>query len=92
MARQAVRVSRASADALRLLGSQIRQARNAKGWSVADVAARLDVGLGTVMKIESGAPTVSVATIFNAAFLLGVNIFRLEADGRAAWPAPGGGA
>jgi transcriptional regulator with XRE-family HTH domain len=84
MARRAVAASRASADALRLLGDQIKLARKAKGWSVADVAARLDVGMSTVTKIESGAPTVSVGTVFNAAFLLGVNVFRLEGDdGRA---------
>ena len=95
MARRAIAVSRASADALRVLGNQIKQARLAKGWSIPDLAARLDSSLITVTKIEAGSPTVSVGTVFNAAFTVGVNFPGLEGpepaylqnQGEAAGPA-----
>lgn len=42
------------------------------------MAARLGVNPRTVSKIESGSPTVSIGTVFNAAFLVGVNLFGLS--------------
>jgi transcriptional regulator with XRE-family HTH domain len=78
MSRRGVAVSRASADALQVLGNQIRLARHAKGWTIADLAARVDAGPRTIVNIESGAPTVSIGTVFNAAFTVGVNLFGLE--------------
>jgi transcriptional regulator with XRE-family HTH domain len=71
-------VSRTSADALGVLGNQIKLARHARGWTVTDLAARLDVNPRTVTKIESGSPSVSIGTAFNAAFTVGVNLFGLE--------------
>jgi transcriptional regulator with XRE-family HTH domain len=71
-------VSRASADALGVLANQIKLARHARNWSIADMAARLGVNPRTVSKIESGSPTVSIGTVFNAAFLVGVNLFGLS--------------
>jgi transcriptional regulator with XRE-family HTH domain len=78
MSRRDVAVSRASADALRVLGNQIRLARHAKGWTIADLAARIDASRRTIVNIESGAPTVSIGMVFNAAFTVGVNLFGLE--------------
>jgi len=78
MSRRGVAVSRASADALRVLGNQIRLARHARGWTIADLAARIDASRRTIVNIESGAPTVSIGTVFNAAFTVGVNLFGLE--------------
>lgn len=71
-------MSRASADALGVLANQIKLARHARNWSIADMAARLGVNPRTVSKIESGSPTVSIGTVFNAAFLVGVNLFGLS--------------
>ena len=78
MSRRSIAVSRASADALGVLGNQIKMARHDRGWTVADLAARLSVNLRTVTNIESGSPTVSIGTVFNAAFTVGVNLFGLE--------------
>lgn len=78
MARKGIAISRASADALGVLGNQIKLARHAKGWTIADLAARLGVTPNTVANIESGAPTVAIGSVFNAAFTVGVNLFGLE--------------
>lgn len=71
-------VSRASADALEVLGNQIKLARHVKGWTIAELAGRLAVNPRTVTKIESGAPSVSIGTVFDAAFVVGVNLFGLS--------------
>ena len=78
MARRLVAVSRASDDALRVLGNQIKTARKSRGWTVADLAARIGVNPRTVSAIEDGSPSVSVGNVFNAAFVIGVNLFGLE--------------
>lgn len=78
MSRRQVAVFRASADTLRVLGNQIQLGRRAHGWSIADLAARLGVDPRTVTNIESGSSTVSIGTVFNAAFLVGVDLFGLS--------------
>jgi transcriptional regulator with XRE-family HTH domain len=78
MAKRTIGLSRPSADALAVLGQQINEARLAKGWTVADTAARLGVGPRTVRALEKGAPGVAIGTVFNAAFLVGVNLFGLD--------------
>jgi transcriptional regulator with XRE-family HTH domain len=70
-------VSRASEDALQVLGNQIRLARQAQGWTQADTAARLGVNRRTVMGIEAGSSGAAIGTVFNAAFLVGVDLFGL---------------
>lgn len=77
MTRRHVAVSRASADVLRVLGNQIKLGRHTRGWSIADFAARLGANPRTVTNIESGSPTVSIGTVFNSAFLVGVDLFGL---------------
>ncbi len=78
MSKRRVAVSRASADALGVLGNQIKQARHARKWSIADLAARLGVNPRTVTNVEAGAPSVSIGTVFNAAFFVGVDLFGLS--------------
>ena len=80
MARHYVSVSRASGDALRVLGNQIKLARQARGWRLEDTAVRLGVDRRTLSAIEHGSPGSSIGTVFNAAFLVGVNLFGLEGD------------
>jgi transcriptional regulator with XRE-family HTH domain len=72
-------LSRSSADALAVLGHQIREARLAKGWTVADTASRLAIDHRTFRAVEQGLPTVAIGTVFNAAALLGVQLFGLDA-------------
>ena len=78
MAKHRIALSRPSADALAVLGHQINEARLTKGWTVIDTAARLCVGPRTVRAIEKGSPGVAIGTVFNAAFLVGVNLFGLD--------------
>jgi transcriptional regulator with XRE-family HTH domain len=78
VARHSVAVSRAATDALGVLGNQIKLARLARGWSLADTAARLGVDRRTVSSIEAGSPKVTVGTVFNAAVLVGVDLFGLS--------------
>jgi transcriptional regulator with XRE-family HTH domain len=78
MAKHPIGLSRPSADALAVLGQQINEARLAKGWTVIDTASRLGVGPRTVRAMEKGSPGVSIGTVFNAAFLVGVNLFGLD--------------
>lgn len=78
MTRRRVAVTRASGDALAVLGNQIKLARSGRGWSMADLAARLGVNPRTVANLEAGVSTVSIGTVFNAAFLVGVDLFGLS--------------
>lgn len=78
MAKHRIGLSRPSADALAVLGQQINQARLDKGWTVIDTASRLGVGPRTVRALEKGSPGVAIGTVFNAAFLVGVNLFGLD--------------
>jgi transcriptional regulator with XRE-family HTH domain len=76
--RRSVAVSRAAADALRVLGNQIKLARIERGWSLADTADRLGVDRRTVSSIEAGSSKVAIGTVFNAAVLVGVDLFGLS--------------
>jgi len=78
VARHSAAVSRAAADALGVLGNQIKLARLARGWSLADTAARLGVDRRTVSSIEAGSSRVAIGTVFNAAVLVGVDLFGLS--------------
>ena len=76
--RHDVAVSRAAADALKVLGQQIREARTARRWTLVDTADRLGVDRRTVSSIEVGSPRVAIGTVFTAAALVGVDLFGLS--------------
>ncbi|WP_166347347.1 helix-turn-helix transcriptional regulator [Phytoactinopolyspora limicola] len=78
MARKVVSPLPATSDALGVLGNQVRIARHDRGWTVAELAARVGVSSPTVLAIESGAPGTAIGTVFNAAFLVGVPLFGVE--------------
>lgn len=67
-----------SADALAVLGQQIRSARHARGWTIADLARRVGVSPPTVSGVEKGAPGSSIGTVFDAATILGVPLFSSD--------------
>ncbi|MBW4079052.1 MAG: helix-turn-helix transcriptional regulator [Acidobacteria bacterium] len=77
MSKMNVAVSRATRDALGVLGNQIKLGRYARGWTIVEMAARLGVNPRTASALEGGAPTVSIGTVFNAAVLVGVDLFGL---------------
>lgn len=84
MPRHKIAVSRAAGDALVVLGTQIGIARRARGWTLSDTAARLGIDRRTMTSIEAGAPGVGIGTVFNAAYLVGVDLFGLRGDELAA--------
>jgi transcriptional regulator with XRE-family HTH domain len=80
VAKRAAPPSRATQDALETLGNQIKEARIRRGWTQSNLAARAGIDSRTVSAIEKGAPTVSIGTVFNTAFITGVDLFGLEGD------------
>lgn len=74
-------------EAVRLLGSRVRQARRERRWTVEELAERVGVSPVTIRKVEKGDLTVALGTAFEAAALVGVALFhhdpvrrRLEAE------------
>lgn len=78
MARKTISPLPATSDALGVLGNQVRIARHNRGWTVAELAARVGVSPPTVLAIESGAPGTAIGTVFNVALLVGVPLFGIE--------------
>jgi transcriptional regulator with XRE-family HTH domain len=69
---------RGAADAIAVLGQQIKGARHARKWTAAELASRISVDRRTVAAIEAGSPAVSIGNVFNAADILGVPLFGAE--------------
>lgn len=67
-----------AADALRVLGGQIRQARHTRRWTAKDLASRVGVSEATILAAESGRPGTAAGTLFHAAVLVGVPLFGVE--------------
>lgn len=80
MTKRSAVATRATRDALAILGNQIKAARVQRGWTQAGMAERLGVDGRTLSAVESGSASVAIGTAFNAAFLVGVNLFGLEGD------------
>ena len=53
-----------------ILGQYIKQARQSRGWTVAEAAARIVVAPATYKRIEAGDPSVSVGSWATALFQL----------------------
>jgi len=62
-------------EALRLLGSRIRLARQRRRMTVEELAERVGVSQATMRRIEQGSPTVRAGGMFEAAAVLGVPLF-----------------
>ena len=79
MARRKRTYSRLAEEALRLLGKRIELARKGRRMSEHDLAARAGIARGTLRRLEKGDPTVAVGIAFEAAVLVGVDLFVPEA-------------
>ena len=66
--------------ALKALGTQIAVARRELGWTATDLAQRLGVTAQLVSRIERGAPSTAVGTVFEAAVLCGIALFDTHPD------------
>ncbi len=75
--------SKRSAQALRLLGKQVRLARKQRGMSEAALAERVGIARSTLQLIEKGDPKVEIGLVFEAAVLAGVDLFAPEASSLA---------
>lgn len=71
--------SKLTREALLLLAGQIQLARKRRRMTEQDLAARIGVARSTVQLIEKGAPSVGVGLMFEAAALVGVDLFVPEA-------------
>ena len=67
--------SRATREAGRLLGAEIRLSRKEHHWTVAELAERVGVSERTMRNIERGDPSVGLGITFEAAVLAGVDLF-----------------
>ena len=66
--------------ALQALGTQIAVARRELGWTAADLAQRLGVTAQLVSRIERGAPSTAIGTVFEAAVLCQIPLFDTHPD------------
>jgi len=79
-------VSRATVETLQILGASIRAARLSRGWSVEQLAQRIGVSHPTVTKVERGDPGVAIGTAFEAATVLGLELYS-DAETRSRYGA-----
>ncbi|SHN06162.1 helix-turn-helix domain-containing protein [Roseibium suaedae] len=62
-------------NGLRLLAAEIQAGRKLRGWSEDELARRLGCARKTVRAIEAGQPTVAIGFVFEAAQLVGLDLF-----------------
>jgi transcriptional regulator with XRE-family HTH domain len=70
--------SRATLQAIELLGKMIRAGRIERGWSVQELATRAGVSRDLIQRIEHGDPRGGIGTAFEAATLVGLPLFERE--------------
>lgn len=57
------------------LGSEISRVRRERRWSQTELANRVGVALGTIRAVETGSPSVTLGVAFEAATVLGIDLF-----------------
>ncbi len=65
-------------EAVLLLGKQIKLCRKQKTWSEQNLADRMGISRTTLKKIERGEMGSSIGLVFEAAALVGVNLFEQD--------------
>lgn len=73
------RYSRATLDALLLLGKLIRAERIERRWSAQQLSERVGVSRDLIERIERGDPRCGIGTVFEAATIVGVALFERDA-------------
>ena len=76
--------SRATQEALVLMGGQIKLARKQRKMSEADLAERIGIARSTLQMIEKGSAKAEIGLVFEAAHLVGVPLFVSEPSALAA--------
>lgn len=62
-------------EACRVLGREIAIARRSRRVSATELAERVGISLVTLRRIERGDPTVAIGTAFEAAAMVGLDLF-----------------
>lgn len=75
--------SHLTGDALKLLGQLIKLRRQERKWSADELAERVGISRPTLRKIEKGSPQCSIGLVFEAAYLVGIPLFDLDAKSMA---------
>lgn len=70
--------SKYAQEAARLLGKQIKLARKQRKWSEKNLADRAGISRATLQKIENGEMTCAIGLVFEAAVLVGLNLFAQD--------------
>jgi len=83
MAKRARAYSRTVRQAAELLGSQVREARIERRWTVRELAERAGVSTSTLQKVERGDPSVTLGVALDVASLVGVPLFTEDRPGLA---------
>lgn len=78
MTRRNLQPMRPVADALRVLGMQVRESRIRKNLTAAELAGRSMVSARTVSLIERGDPSVSIGNALTVAMYAGVPLFGAD--------------
>ena len=68
--------SKYAQEAALLLGKQIKLARKQRKWSEQNLADRAGISRATLQKIENGEMTCAIGLSFEAAALVGLNLFE----------------
>ena len=73
-------VSPAVTSALGVVGQQIRLARQARDWTIQELADRCGVSEKTVRSIEAGSARSGIGTVFELAWLVGLHLLGRDDD------------
>ena len=68
-------LSRTTRFGLNLIASELQLARKQRKMTETDLATRVGCSRDTIRAIESGKPTVAIGYVFEAAFVLGIDLF-----------------
>lgn len=66
----------------RMAGDLVRKARRARGWTQAELGARMNVRQATVSKLEAGEPATRMEVLFDALSALGLELVVSERGGK----------
>ncbi|MFZ4617338.1 MAG: helix-turn-helix transcriptional regulator [Rectinemataceae bacterium] len=69
-----------SREALGLLGSLVREKRLSQGMTAGLLAERVGISRALLQRIEAGDPSCSVGAAFEAAAVLGIELFESEKE------------
>lgn len=68
-------LSRGTTAGLALLAAEIRSARKILKMTETDLASRAGISRDTLRAIEAGKPTVAIGLVFEAATIVGIDLF-----------------